>query len=462
MRVTVRMGATQDGALTALAVDVVANAGAYGNHTQAVLAHSCNELMSLYRCPNTAVDAVAAYTNTVPAGAFRGYGLGQTLFALEQAVDALARGLGMDPFAFRRRNMVRPGDSLHEPHGLLDDVEFGSYGLDQCLDLVQRALAADPSLPAPEGAEWLVGQGVAMGMLATAPPFGHRAESRLFLAADGRFDLHVGTAEFGNGTSTTHCQVAAAVLGTSPGRIRLRQSDTDLVGHDTGAFGSTGTVVAARATETAALALRERILLAAAALSGHPVAECRLIEGAVLCGNRALPLADLPGAGAGLAVMRKADAAPRSLAFNVQGFRVAVNRGTGEIRILRSVHAADAGRVLNPMQCRGQIEGGVAQALGAVLHEALRTSDDGAVSNPAFRHYHIPTWADVPRTEVLFADTSDAFGPMGAKSMSESPFNPVGPAMANALADATGLRFTAPPFTADRVWAALAAEDAPA
>ncbi len=455
MRVRVRVGATQDGVLTALQVDVVANGGAYGNHTAAVLDHSCAELMNLYRCPNTQVDAVAAYTNTVPAGAFRGYGLGQTLFALEQAVDALARGLGIDPFAFRRRNMVRPGDRLAAPHGGLDDIEFGSYGLDQCLDLVEHALAADPGPPPPEGAEWCVGQGVAMGMLATAPPFGHRAESRLFLAADGGFDLLVGTAEFGNGTSTTHCRVAAQVLGTVPGRIRLRQSDTDLVGHDTGAFGSTGTVVAARATETAALALRERVLLAASALSGHPVAECRLIEGAVLCGNRAVPLSDLPGAGAGLAVMRKADATPRSLAFNVHGARVAVNRGTGEIVVLRSVHAADAGRVMNPMQLRGQIEGAVAQGLGAALHEVVRIGDDGAVSNPAFRHYHIPAWADVPRTEVLFADTHDAFGPMGAKSMSESPFNPVGAAVANALADATGVRFTAPPFTADRVWGML-------
>jgi len=353
MRVTVRAGADRDGVLMALAVDVLANAGAYGNHTQAVLEHSCNELMSLYRCPNTAVDVAVAYTNTVPAGAFRGYGLGQTLFALEQAVDALA---------------------------------------------------ADPGRPAPAGAEWCVGQGVAMGMLATAPRFGHRAESRLYLAADGGFDLHVGTAEFGNGTSTTHCQVAAAVLETAPGRIRLRRSDTDLVGHDTGAFGSTRTVVAAPApapaTETAALALRERILLAAAALTGRPAAECRLIEGAVLCGNRAVPLGELPGAGAGLAVMRK------------------------------------GGR-------------------DAALHEAMRIGEDGTVGNPAFRHYHILTWADVPPTEVLFADTSDAFGPMGAKSMSESPFNPVGAAMPNALADATGVRLTAPPFTADRVWAAL-------
>ena len=170
-------------------------------------------------------------------------------------------------------------------------------------------------------------------------------------------------------------------------------------------------------------------------------------------GNAALPLSELSAAG--LAVMRKADAAPRSVAFNVQAFRVAVNRGTGELRILRSVHAADAGTVLNPMQCRGQIEGGVAQALGAALHEVVRIGADGIVSNPAFRTYHIPAWADVPVTEVLFADTYDAFGPFGAKSMSESPFNPIGAALANALTDATGVRFRAPPFTADTVWAAL-------
>ena len=97
----------------------------------------------------------------------------------------------------------------------------------------------------------------------------------------------------------------------------------------------------------------------------------------------------------------------------------------------------------------------MAQALGAVLHEAVRLGPDGAVSNPAFRNYHIPTWADVPPTEVLFAETYDRIGPLGAKSMSESPFNPVGAALANALADATGVRFTAPPFTADMVWATL-------
>jgi putative selenate reductase molybdopterin-binding subunit len=120
------------------------------------------------------------------------------------------------------------------------------------------------------------------------------------------------------------------------------------------------------------------------------------------------------------------------------------------------VHAADAGRVINPMQCRGQVEGGVAQALGAALFEELRLDASGAVSNAAFRSYHIPTMADVPPTEVLFADTYDLVGPAGAKSMSESPFNPVAAALANAVANATGVRFRRTPLAADTVWRALA------
>ena len=143
------------------------------------------------------------------------------------------------------------------------------------------------------------------------------------------------------------------------------------------------------------------------------------------------------------------------MAFNVQGFRVAVNKGTGEIKILKSVHAADAGRVANPMQCRGQVEGGVAQSLGATLYEEMVIDDDGRVINPNIRDYHLPSFADIPRTEVFFADTVDKLGPMGAKSMSESPYNPVAAALGNALADATGIRFTAVPFKPDRLFPAL-------
>jgi len=132
-----------------------------------------------------------------------------------------------------------------------------------------------------------------------------------------------------------------------------------------------------------------------------------------------------------------------------------VNQSTGEIRILKSVQAADAGTVINPMQCRAQIEGGVAQAIGAALFEEVQIGGDGRVINPSFRHYHIPAFADVPRTDVLFADTYDAFGPFGAKSMSESPYNPVAAALGNAIRAATGVRLHALPFKPDRIHAAL-------
>ena len=143
------------------------------------------------------------------------------------------------------------------------------------------------------------------------------------------------------------------------------------------------------------------------------------------------------------------------MAFNGQWFRVAVDPDTGEVRILRAVHAADAGKVMNPNQCRGQVEGGFAQALGAAMYESVRLDALGEVESTAFRKYHIPTYADVPRLEVHFAETEDALGPLGAKSMSESPFNPVAPALANALRDATGHRFTRLPLARDTVWLAL-------
>ena len=140
----------------------------------------------------------------------------------------------------------------------------------------------------------------------------------------------------------------------------------------------------------------------------------------------------------------------------MQAFRLAVNKCDGAIRILRSVHAADAGRVINPMQCRGQVEGGVAQSLGAALYEEMVIDDTGRVTNPTFRNYHLPQFGDVPRTEVFFADTTDSIGPFGAKSMSESPYNPVNAAIGNALFDATGIRFCSTPFKPDRIFQAIA------
>ncbi|MCA1532019.1 molybdopterin-dependent oxidoreductase [Bradyrhizobium sp. NBAIM03] len=459
MRIQVKAGADAGGKLTALQLDVLSNTGAYGNHAGPVMFHALAESVAVYNCPNKRVDGVAVYTNTVPAGAFRGYGLPQALIAVEAAIDELAEQLGISPYEMRRRNIVRPGDPmLSPPPSEYHDVLYGSYGLDQCLDLVERAMQADT--PQPElSPDWLIGDGIALTMIDTVPPAGHFADATIALNDDGGFDLTVGTAEFGNGTSTVHRQIAATTLATTVDKIRLRQSDTAHGGHDTGAYGSAGTFVAGKATHAASMQLASELKAAAADAWLCDVETCALDADSVVSGVRRMPFTELaklarergwPFAGSGTS-----GGTPRSVGFNVQGFRVAVNKATGELRILRSVHAADAGVVANPMQCRGQVEGGVAQALGAALYEEMVIDASGRVTNPKFRDYHLPSFADVPRTEVFFAETSDTIGPLGAKSMSESPYNPVAAALGNAIADATGIRFTAPPFKPDRLFPAL-------
>jgi CO/xanthine dehydrogenase Mo-binding subunit len=459
MRVTVKAGADATGKLTALQLDVLSNTGAYGNHAGPVMFHSCGESISVYNCPNKKIDAIAAYTNTVPAGAFRGYGLPQTLLAVEAAIDELAKQLGVSCYEMRRRNMVKRGDSMLTPAGTTHtDVHYGSYGLDQCLDLVERAMAAQSAKPDLSD-DWLTGEGIALTMIDTVPPDGHIADCRIVLRDDGGFDLIVGTAEFGNGTSTVHRQIAATALATTVDRILLKQSDTANGGHDTGAYGSAGTFVAGLATQVAAKNLAAELKRFAAAATRISADACVLEDDSVICGKQRLSFAQIADAACAqqktLSASGTSSGTPRSVAFNVQGFRIAVNKGTGEIKILKSVHAADAGRVANPMQCRGQVEGGVAQSLGAALYEEMVIDDGGHVINPKFRDYHLPSFADIPRTEVYFADTADSIGPMGAKSMSESPYNPVAAALGNALADATGIRFTSVPFKPDRIWPAL-------
>ncbi|MFI5085809.1 MAG: molybdopterin-dependent oxidoreductase [Actinomycetales bacterium] len=464
-RIRLRAGARRDGTLTALAVDVLTNTGAYGNHAPGVMFHGCGESLAVYLCANKKIDARAVYTNTVPAGAFRGYGLSQMIFAIESAIDELAAEIGMDAMEFRRRNIVRRGDPMLSSHPEPEeDVLYGSYGLDQCIDLVADALQRGRERYAKAGLadlgpDWVSGTGTALSMIDTVPPRGHFAHSRLRLLPDGGYRADVGTAEFGNGTTTVHAQLAATALGTRADRVQVRQSDTDLIAHDTGAFGSTGTVVAGKATLAAAEELAARIRALAAELSGVPAERCIPGTDAVDCGGTAITLAELhrraQERGIPLETEGRWHGSPRSVAFNVHGFAVAVNTGTGELRILQSVQAADAGVVVNPRQCRGQIEGGIAQALGAALYEDVRVGPDGRVETDILRQYHIPTFADVPRSEVYFANTTDALGPLGAKSMSESPFNPVAPALANAIRNATGVRFSELPLARDRIYLGL-------
>jgi putative selenate reductase molybdopterin-binding subunit len=462
MTTRVKLGAKRDGTLTAIEIHVVSNTGAYGGHAGETLAAALGSPLTSYRCANKKAVGYAVYTNMVPGGGFRGYGASQTTFAIECAIDELARLVGMDPFAIRRKNMVRPGDWIESVWNDPSDVGFGSYGLDQCLDLVEKALASGGGSPKPEGEDWTQGTGIALAMLDCGPPTEHRAGAQMKLLPDGTYHLAVGSTEMGNGSVTSHRQIAASVLGSRADSVHIINADTDLTPYDTGTFASTGTVVAGKAVDLAANALRDNILDFASRHAGMEAAACRLDGAAVVCGERRIALTDLHVAGtkAGhrFEAKRKSYLSPRTVAFNVQGVRLAVHRVTGEIRILHSVHAADIGRLINPMQCRGQIDGAIAMGFGWALTENMVYDAGGAMVNPALRNYRIPAFADVPRTEVFFADTHDTIGPLGAKSQGECAINPIAPAVANAIADATGVRFPHLPFTPDRIFSRLAGQ----
>lgn len=442
-RIDVTLGADHEGKLTAQQLEILSDTGAYGNHGPGVMFHSTHESMQIYSAPAKRVSAQVVYTNNPPSGAFRGYGLSQTLFAVDCAMDELARRLGRDPLEFKTENIVPVDETLFGAED--DDTEVDIRGLQQCLEIMRRELRTGPLSEQELGqcetrlaeerhgirrggalGDWALGTGSAVAMIDTAPPNGHHSHATVRPLPDGAYELKVGTAEFGNGTSTVHRQVVAEALGTTAENILLRQSDTQLVEHDTGAFASTGITVGVKASYAAALDLREKLA--------------------------ALPEGEDP---AGLEGSGSWAGTPRTAAFNVHGFRIAVDRSSGTLVILQSVQAADAGTVLNYAQARGQVEGGTAQAIGAALFEEVEIDEDGRVTTDILRSYHIPQMADVPKTEVHFAETRDHVGPMGAKSMSESPFNPVAPALGNAIRDAIGIRLTQTPFRKDRIAAAL-------
>jgi putative selenate reductase molybdopterin-binding subunit len=454
MKVTVKLGAKADGTLTAVHFSNVSNTGAYGNHGGETLFAGGAAVMQ-YRCPNKKFDGFAVYTNTVPGGALRGYGMTQPTFAVESAMHELALALDMDPLDLRRRNVVRPGDALVAMGEHPEDVSFTEDGITQCIDLVDEALLRQPD-DHDLGPDWLVGAGTASSIHETAPPTDHFSDAWATLRGDGTYEIAVGTVEFGEGTSTAHVQIAASVLGTTPSRVHLVQSDTDRNGFDTGAFASAGLFVSGNAVLKASEALRDSILRFAAGHVGVDVAACSMDDDSVRCGDTRLTLADVIAAardrGRRFTVSRKAYGSPRSVTSNAHGFRIAVHGITGEIRILYSVHATDPGVVINPEQVRGQIEGGVAQAIGFVLTENFHVDENGVMVNPNLRNYRIPTYADVPRTEVLLVETHDSVGPMASKGIGESNVNPVAPALANALHDATGVRFRDLPLTPERIY----------
>ncbi|MBV8213187.1 MAG: molybdopterin-dependent oxidoreductase, partial [Verrucomicrobia bacterium] len=359
----------------------------------------------------------------------------------------------------RRKNMIQPDDWIESVWKDPSDVGFGSYGLDQCLDYVETALAKENGVAKPDGEVWAEGTGIALAMLDCGPPTEHRSGAVMVLQPNGRYHLAVGSTEMGNGSVTSHRQIAASVLGTRADNVDIINADTDLTPYDTGTFASTGTVVAGKAVALTAIALYENIVEYAARFTGTDPSAWRIEDSFVVSDKKRISLIELHAAGMRdghrFEAKRKAYLSPRTTAFNVQGIRLAVHRVTGEIQILHSVHAADIGKPINPVQCRGQIDGSVGMGIGWALTENMVHDSQGRVVNPSLRNYRIPAFADLPRSDVFFADTYDKLGTLGAKSQGECAINPIVPAIANAIKNATGVRFPHPPFTAARIYSQL-------
>src|SRR4051812_40256004 len=313
MKITVKLGARADGTLTALQFRNVSNTGAYGNHGGETL-FAAGPAIAIYRCPNKRFDGYSVYTNTVPSGALRGYGMTQPAFAVESAMDELAVALDLDPLELRRRNIVRPGEALLAMDDHPDDVEFTEDGLGKCIDLVDEALRLHTNGEVL-GDDWMVGTGVASSLHETAPPTDHISDAWATLREDGTYEIAVGTVEFGEGTSTAHVQIAATVLGTTPSRIHLVQSDTDRTGFDTGAFASAGLFVAGNAVQRASTALRDRMLEVAATHMNFKAADCAMDDDGVICGDKRMSLAELIEVGRARGIRfteaRKAYGSPR-------------------------------------------------------------------------------------------------------------------------------------------------------
>lgn len=439
-QITMKTGVKRDGTIVAHQVRALFDSGAYGafkpSPTLELMGNS--RLAGAYRMENVAVEALVVYTNTFPAGHMRAPGLPQAIFALESQLDALARAIEMDPFEFRRKNLIRDGEAT--PAG--DRWEH----VRAVETLEAAARAAGWGTPLPEN----VGRGIAIcehGAGAGA--------STIQAGLDKRgFYLRTGAPDTGTGSHTIMQQVAAEALGLPPVALRIETSHTLAFPFDFGVGGSRVTHVYGRAALAAATTLREAILQRVADALDLPTDQLQWQEGRVRRPDG--QLVDVFATIGSIEVEETYDAAgaPNITGFCAQVAEVRVDRETGQVEVLRIVSAHDTGQVINPIGHEGQIAGGVIQGLGYALMEELPVVE-GYVTTQSLAEYKIPTMGDIPALDIVLLPAPTGPGPFAAKSIGETPNVPTAAAIANAVEDAIGVRIVDLPITAEKVFRAL-------
>lgn len=453
----VRIGARRDGTLTAIDADIALETGAYQTGGEA--SDVAGMYQSIYRCPNVRTRQVGWYTNFGPAVAFRAPGYVEAAFAIEQAMDELARELGLDPVAIRLKNYAPTDQQKGLPYTMPD-------GLRVCYERATAAFGWDDYQRPPQEGTKRRGVGMAahnwMGGAGQPPGY-----AWVKLNADGSADVVTGTQDIGTGTRTGLSQVAAEELGFPLSRVNLLLGDTANGPYAPVSSGSATQSTIGPAIQAAAAEAKRQLLGVAATILEVSAADLSVRDGKIWIAGvaeAATTVEDVTGQiaphmimGQGVRNANPTDKAIRS--FGVQCAEVAVDTATGEVTVLRVVSADDCGRIINPKMVESQVVGGVTQGVGyALMEERVVDSRTGIVLNANLEEYKVPTVVDIPAIEATKVDIADpAANPTGARGIGESPLVATAPAIANALFDAIGVRIYGLPLTRERVLAALAA-----
>ncbi len=473
-RLHMKMGFKPDGTLLANQMTVLASTGAYGSHSSTVQGNTGSKVLPLYRAPNLKFDCEIVYTNTPVAGAFRGYGCPQGFFAQESLMDEAAERLGLDPIELRRKNLIRLGDR-DELSAELGEGRKGlarimrSCGIEECLAKGAAALGWEEKrrrINNP-GSHLRRGVGVACSMQGSGIAGVDFASVFIKMNEDGSFQVQTGAADVGAGADTALAQIAAETLGVTLDKINLCSGDTDFTPFDVGAYASSTTIISGGAVKKAAEKVRASLLEAAAKVLDVPARKLSIAENRIRAKNGHEWL--LSEVARTILYKEKVQIMESASHFNMDSpppfcatfAEVEVDTETGKVRVLHLVTAVDAGTAINPQLAEGQVEGAVAQGLGLALAEEMRLDESGRMINPDFLDYKIMTARDMPKLTTILVGTNEPLGPYGAKSIGEVAINGPGPAIANAIYHAIGIRFRKMPFRSEDVWRALRQKEVP-
>lgn len=462
-RVYIKSGVTKGGKLVARQCVIYMETGAYADAGPRVTQKAGYRCFGPYRIPHMKADAYTVYTNTVPAGAYRGFGTLQVTWAYESHMDIIAHKLGLDPLEFRLKNLLKKGE-LYTPGDTPVDCN-----LKEGLLLAAKAIGWQQKPSRPNR-----GKGLACCMKDGGGTY-KVASAAVKMNSDGSIILLTGTVEVGQGARTALSQIVAEELGVPLSRITVAQLDTDVTPYDVNTNASSSTVVMGLSIQRAAQDLKRQLIRHAAKLLKVKPERLSFKSGGIHAGKgQSLAFEELMqkiflskagelvghGAYQDIKSTKAALGSPTTFwEISWGGAEVEVDPETGEIKLLKYVSLADVGKAIHPVLCEGQDEGGVMTAIGHSLIEEM-VYKDGQLLNPNIIDYPIPTFAHLPHDfETILVENRNGPGPFGAKGMGEGGLLPVAAAIANAVYQATGLRLYNLPLTPEKVWHALQAKN---